>query len=259
MAAAEQSEGEEFNYRCDVCTAVYPTALAAAQHVVNESTGKHGQRGEVPVWPSKTKEEADAPTAKDVADRKVFQEFGDDDLYGTIVEEFGEDSLPAMLDEHDARNLEILELAPKIFKDLDVILEDVERAVDTMDAFIRHYNEVNIAQPKEAESDDEEDSEQEEEAELGGRFTTGDVKERERQEVMNVLQRGGFLDSLNDVGYQVFRFVYDQRDDSDNVEVSEVAQRLGIPVSNTEETLDGLVDLGVIEHEPSDDTYYYIY
>lgn len=256
---------DQINWSCPICEAVYGDPLAAVRHVLNSQTGNHGDEGSLPSvdnWPNSTKMEPNTKTAGDEMKQRVAQEFDKgDSVYAELEsQDIDGSSIPSILSEHDMESLKVLDLADELLEDLEMAQEQLMYADNVMNEeffdFLNNARKKSQQPVQETTEEDTESEDTEDTTQPKGRVTEGEAFDRETDEVLGVIERGGLLDSVgNDEAYPAFSYIYENRDKT-QITVEEVEEAIGAPA---EGILNEFDQMGLVEYNMGGDHYHFVY
>jgi hypothetical protein len=253
------------NWMCPVDgpAEVWSSPVAALSHVYHSDGNGHGEQEEIDrhdgktLWPEPTEEEANQDTVREEVERQLAGTFGDD--VGEMIRRAENDGfeLPMVLNDHDVESFKIMEAFQGPVNDLAKIREELDRIDQAISAALKNWPEG--ASPSDGIDVKEPEPEPDPEPSGSGRFTTSEVKEREEEEVISVLERSTLLDDYNDHLLEIFELVYKQRDNSDNVKIDDIVSETGAPNPLVEDNLEKLKELNMIRHDENNDSFYVPY
>lgn len=248
------------NYKCTVCTKVYADPIACVQHIFEADFGDHGELNELPSGEIPMDEVQDAPDVEPASEsvkEDVLADLGiEQDAYQMILND--EDiEVPEILTDSDLFNLGLLGNIELVHDEYVMITDRLSNIYDRLEDIDLDHGPVE--EPVEEDVSEEEEEEPKENTQESGRFTHGDVLQREEEEVMRVLERGGVFDHLGDQAHDVFSYLYSKRDEDRNYSLAEISHTIGVEESYMEEIVDALHEEGFIEQDDFEDKFFYPY
>lgn len=252
------------NWACPVdgSAEVWENPVAALSHVWSTDGRGHGPEeslGDPPQFPDPTDDPATMQTLDQVVEPQTQTEL---DVLMSELENQGFE-FASRLDQEDLETFSLVRRHRGISHDLEVMrsqLSDIDRVFSRL---LREWDHITgdtvIEETVEApEPQITPDDSTDQTPDQSGRFTTDEVREREQEQVFSVIERSKLFDNKTDDLYETFKFVYRQRTEN-GVYQDEVVSEVGMPPNLVEDNLDELNDMGMIEHDPSDDRFYVPY